>query len=52
MEINSEIVPSPPSTVQRETNITLVDLVVPTDPVAPFDIPRDITVRNKMPTWA
>jgi hypothetical protein len=47
MEINSEIVPSPPSPVQRETNITLVDLVVPADPVAPFDIPRDIAIGHK-----
>ena len=41
MEIDSEIVPSPPSAVQRETNIT------PVDPVAPIDMSRDISIGNK-----
>jgi hypothetical protein len=39
MEIDSETIPSPPSAVQRETNI------IPTNPVAPVDISRDIAVR-------
>jgi hypothetical protein len=47
MEIDSEkkeeTVPSPPSTVQRETV---------TDPVDPVDVPRDITVGQKRPAWA
>ena len=41
MEIYSETIPSPPSTVQRETNI------IPTNSVAPVDITRDITVGHK-----
>ena len=49
MEIDSETVPSPPSTVQRETTIILVDPVVPADPV---DIPKDIAVGHKRPAWA
>jgi hypothetical protein len=52
MEIDSETMPSPPSTVQRETYIIPVDPVVPVDPVAPSDMPRDITVGHKRPTWA
>jgi hypothetical protein len=36
MEIDSETIPSPPSTIQRETTIIPVD---PVDPVAPVDIP-------------
>jgi hypothetical protein len=43
MEINSETIPSPPSAVQRETDI------IPVDPVAPVDMPRDIAVGNKRP---
>jgi hypothetical protein len=46
MEIDSEIVPYPPSTVQRETIIDPVDLV------APIAVPRDIAVGHKGPTWA
>jgi hypothetical protein len=46
MEIDNKIVPSPPSTIQRETTI------IPTDPVAPVDIPRDIAVGHKRPVWA
>jgi hypothetical protein len=42
-------VPSPPSTVQRETIIDPIDLV---DPVAPVDVPRDIVVGHKRPAWA
>jgi hypothetical protein len=42
-----EIVPSSPSTVQRETTI---DPVNPVNPVAPVDIPRDITVGHKRPS--
>jgi hypothetical protein len=52
MEIDSETIPSPPSTVQRETTIIPVDPVVPVDPVAPVDIPRDIAVGHKRPSWA
>jgi hypothetical protein len=40
-EKKEETIPSPPSTVQRETAIDLVDLV---DPV---DVPRDIAVGHK-----
>jgi hypothetical protein len=39
MEIDSETIPSPPSTVQRETNI------IPANLVAPVDMSRDIAVR-------
>jgi hypothetical protein len=35
MEIDSETIPSPPSTVQRETNI------IPADPVAPVKMFKD-----------
>jgi hypothetical protein len=41
MEINSETMPSPPSTGQRETYI------IPDYPVAPVDMPRDIVVGHK-----
>jgi hypothetical protein len=43
MEIDSKTIPSPPSTVQRETNI------IPIDPVALVDMFRDIVVGNKRP---
>jgi hypothetical protein len=43
MEIDCETIPSPPSKVQRETNIIPVDLVVP------IDMFRDITVGHKRP---
>jgi hypothetical protein len=49
MEIDSETIPSPPSVVQRETTIVLVD---PVDLVAPVDVPRDIAVSHKRPAWA
>jgi hypothetical protein len=49
MEIDSEIVPSPPSVVQRETVIDRVDRV---DPVDPVDVPRVIVVGHKRPAWA
>jgi hypothetical protein len=58
MEIDSETIPPPPSTVQRETNIIPdepidpVDPVAPEDSVAPRNIPRDITVGHKRPAWA
>jgi hypothetical protein len=58
MKIDSETMPSPPSAVQRETEIIPVDPVapidpvVPTNPVAPIDMPRDITVGHKKPAWA
>jgi hypothetical protein len=58
MEIDSETMPSPPSTVQRETDIipndpvALVDPVVPADSVAPSNIPKDITIGHKRPAWA
>jgi hypothetical protein len=44
MEIDSETIPSPPSTVQRETNI------IPDNPVAPVDMSRDIAVGHKRPS--
>jgi hypothetical protein len=37
MEIDSETMPSPPSTIQRETNIIPDDPVTPVDPVVPAD---------------
>jgi len=40
MEIDSETIPSPPSTFQREIDI------IPADPV---DMSRDITVGHKRP---
>jgi hypothetical protein len=43
MEIDSETIPSPPSTFQRETYI------IPTDPVTPLDMSKDIAVGNKSP---
>ena len=50
MEIDSEkkqeTVPSPPSTVQRET------VIDPVDPVAPIDVPKDISVGQKRLAWA
>jgi hypothetical protein len=51
MEIDNETMPSPPSIVHRETNIIPVDPVFPNDPVAPSDMPKDITVGHKIPTW-
>jgi hypothetical protein len=44
-EKKEETVPSPPSIVQREIAI------VPIDPVAPVDVPRDIAVGHKRPAW-
>jgi hypothetical protein len=44
MEIDSETIPSPPSVIQRETDIT------PGYPGSPVDMFRDIAVRHKMPT--
>jgi hypothetical protein len=41
MEIDSETIPSPPSAIQRETDIT---------PGYPVDMFRDIAVGHKMPT--
>jgi hypothetical protein len=46
MEIESEkdeTTPSPRSKIQRETV---------TDPIDPVDVPRDIAVGQKRPTWA
>jgi hypothetical protein len=43
MEIDSETIPSPPSTVQREKDI------IPVDPVALVDMSRDIVVGHKRP---
>jgi hypothetical protein len=56
MEIDSETMPSPPLSVQREKDIIPVDPIAPVDPVvlddpvAPRNIPRDITVGHKRPT--
>jgi hypothetical protein len=44
MEIDSKIIPSPPSVSQRETDIIQVD------PVAPVDMFKDIAVGHKRPT--
>jgi hypothetical protein len=44
MEIDSETIPSPPSAVHRETNIT------PLDPGSPVDMFIDITVGHKRST--
>jgi hypothetical protein len=44
MEIDNKIIPSPPSTIQRETHIIQVD------PIAPVDMFRDIEVGHKRPT--
>jgi hypothetical protein len=44
MEIDSETIPSPPSAIQRETDIT------PGYPGSPVDMFRDIAVGHKMPT--
>jgi hypothetical protein len=54
MEIDSETMPSPPSVVQRETNIIPVDSVAPVDPVdpiAPINMPKDNIVGHKRPAW-
>jgi hypothetical protein len=48
-EKKEETVPSPPSTVQRET---IIDPVDPVDLVAPVDVPRDIAVGQKRHAWA
>jgi hypothetical protein len=40
-EKKEETIPSPPSVVQRKTDIIRVD------PVAPVDMPKDIVVRHK-----
>jgi hypothetical protein len=44
MEIDTETIPCPPTTVQRETNIT------PFDPGSPDDMFRDIAVGHKRTT--
>jgi hypothetical protein len=44
MEIDSETIPSPPQSIQRETMIT------PGYPGSPSDMFRDIEVRHKFPT--
>jgi hypothetical protein len=44
MEIDSEKMASPLSTFHRETNI------IPSDPVAPVDMFKDIVVGHKRPT--
>jgi hypothetical protein len=44
MEIDSEIIPSPPSTVHMETNI------IPVDPVSSVDMFKYIAVGHKRPT--
>jgi hypothetical protein len=52
MEIDSETIHSSPSAVQRETYISPDEPIAPVDPVAPSNIPRDIAIRHKRPTWA
>jgi hypothetical protein len=44
MEIDSETIPSPPSTIQWEIDIT------PGYPGSLVDMFRDIAIRHKMPT--
>jgi hypothetical protein len=44
MDINNNTIPSPPSAVQRETNI------IPVDPIPRVDMFKDIAVGNKRPT--
>jgi hypothetical protein len=44
MEIDTETIPSPPSTVQRETYI------IPFDIVSLVDMFKDIVVGHKRPT--
>jgi hypothetical protein len=44
MEIDSKTILSPPSAIQRDTNIISVD------PVTPVDMFKDIAVGNEMPT--
>jgi hypothetical protein len=44
MDIDNETIPSPPSAVQRETDVILIDLV------SPVDMIRDILVGHKIPT--
>jgi hypothetical protein len=44
IKIDSETIPSPPSTIQREI------VSDPVDPVALVDIPRDIGVVHKRPS--
>jgi hypothetical protein len=44
MEIDSKIIPYPPSVVQRETKI------IPVDQVSIVDMFRDIAVGHKRPT--
>jgi hypothetical protein len=57
MEIDSErheeMVPSPsnPPAVQRET-VEPIDPIDPVDLVALVDVPRDIAIGRKRPTWA
>jgi hypothetical protein len=48
-EKKEETTPSPPSTVQRET---IIDLVDPIDPIALVDVPRNIAVAQKRHAWA
>jgi hypothetical protein len=43
-EKNEETTPYLPSVVQRET------IIDPIDPIAPFDVPRDIAVGHKRPS--
>jgi hypothetical protein len=43
-EKKEETIPSPPSAVQRETDI------IPADPVAPVDMPIDIVVGHIRPS--
>jgi hypothetical protein len=44
MEIGSEMIPSPPSAVQRETNI------IPVYPFSPVDMFKNIAIGHKRPT--
>jgi hypothetical protein len=48
-EKKEETIPSPPSTIHRET---ITDPIDPVNPVAPVNFPRDIVVGQKRSAWA
>jgi hypothetical protein len=58
MEIYGEKIPPSHSSVQKKTYIVLdepttpIDLVPPTDSVSPSNVPRDIIIGHKIPSWA
>jgi hypothetical protein len=58
MEIDGETIPPPHSEIQREIDsvpdepTTQIDPAPLADSVAPSNVPRDITIGHKRPTWA